>query len=81
MLEREPRAALTPDEQLNDVGKRILILLEKSPQMELTELASQLHVPFSMACMAVGWLIRSRVLTLVRTKGDAWSIQFRDLLQ
>lgn len=80
MIEHEPRAALTPDEHLNEIGKRILSLLEKTPHLELSELASQLHVPFSMACVAVGWLIRSRVLTLVRGAGDSLSVQFRDLL-
>lgn len=32
MINPEPRVALSPDDQLNDIGKRILILLE-SPQM------------------------------------------------
>lgn len=80
MIDREPRTSLTPDDQLNEIGKQILFLLEKSPLLELTELAARLHVPFSMACIAVGWLIRSRVLTLVGTEG-ALKVQFRDLLQ
>lgn len=81
MLDHEPRTALTPDEQLNEIGKRILLLLEEMPKVELTELASRLHVPFSMACIAVGWLVRSRVLTLVGKPEGPLSVQYRDLLQ
>lgn len=81
MMNPEPRVSLTPDEQLNEIGKRILFLLEQSPKLELTEIASTLHVPFSMACIAVGWLIRSRVLSLVSGTGDTLSVQFRNLLQ
>lgn len=81
MMEREPRTSLTPDDQLNEIAKRILLFLEKSPQLELTQLASELHVPFSMACLSVGWLVRSRVLTLVGSTRDTWSVQFRDFLR
>lgn len=81
MINPESRVSLTPDEQLNEIGKRILFLLEQSPKLELTEIASALHVPFSMACIAVGWLIRSRVLSLVSGTGDTLSVQFRNLLQ
>jgi hypothetical protein len=81
MTPPKPNAAIGPEEQLNEIGKGILFLLEKSPQLELTELASELHVPFAMACMAVGWLIRSRVLTLVGATADKWSVQFRGLLK
>jgi hypothetical protein len=78
MTNDEPRIALNPDEHLNEIGKQILFLLEESPQVELTELASRLHVPFSIACIAVGWLIRSRVLTLTGGTGGAFRIRFRD---
>lgn len=45
MIDYEPLAALNPDEQLNDIGKRILFLLENAPQIELAELASRLTAP------------------------------------
>jgi hypothetical protein len=80
MMEQFPRPTPNPDEQLNEICKQILFLLEDCPQVELSELASRLHVLFSTACMAVGRLIRSRVLTLGGTS-DALSIRFRGLLQ
>ncbi|HZE99793.1 MAG TPA: hypothetical protein VE981_22495 [Planctomycetota bacterium] len=68
-----------PDDRVPEIGRRILLLLEESPQVELTEIASALHVPFALACVAVGWLIRSRVLMLVGPS-SALRVQFRSLL-
>jgi len=65
MLDPQAEVA-TLERRINDLAKRVLLVLERREAVELQDLAVELKVPVSLTCVAVGWLLRSRVLDLAQ---------------
>ena len=75
----DPGGYLSLKSRLDDLCDRILTILEKRPGIDLTELASQLHAPFSLTCISVGWLVRFRVIELSETAGTRVAVTLEQL--
>jgi len=65
----------TFETRLNLVSRRVFLLLSERGEADLGSLGALLQVPQDLACVAAGWLARSRVVDLI--EGSSGKLQVR----
>ena len=67
----------TLETRLNLVSRRVFQLLGERVQIDLAELGELLQVPHDLACVAAGWLARSRVVDLIEDASGKLQVRLR----
>lgn len=65
------------ESRLKEVSRQVFLHLEDRDDMDLTDLAGELHLPYSLVCVSVGWLVRSQVAALTLAPGERPVVRLR----